>query len=158
MSFMESLSKAGASTAAVVVWTLTAFLMLGAVWEARKFVTVRESLAVIMATTPPEIVVTDKPAEEAEYMRVVDMVKQMHPTLRIGYDTNSKGIFTESNDLAAYYEWLISIYDIMTAVPNAKWATVSMCVGDGCTTGAKYRIVMTAQRRDIDLKIVENKK
>lgn len=151
MSFMESLSKAGASTAAVVVWTLTAFLMLGAVVEARKFVTMRESLAVTMATKPPEILVTDVPATEAEYNRVVDLVKQMHPSLRVTYDASNKAITTESNDLAAYYEWLISIYDIMTAIPNAKWSTVSMCVGDGCS-GVKYRIVMSAQRRDIELK------
>jgi hypothetical protein len=151
MSLLESLSKAGASTAAIIIWSLTAILMIGAVTEARKFVVSRDSLAVESVVAPPTIEVKDVPVSEEEYKRLAEAVKQMHPSLRISFDLSNKAIVTEASDLAAYYEWLISIYDIMTVLPNAKWSTVSMCAGEGCQ-GAKYRIVLTATRRDIEVK------
>ncbi|TAH32310.1 MAG: hypothetical protein EYC62_09260 [Alphaproteobacteria bacterium] len=151
MSLMESIAKAGASGATMIVWGLTAVLILGSVNEARLLVTSRQSLQVAEATAPPSVEVKDVPIDQKEYEKVADMVRQMHPQLKVGYDSPSKSIFTEASDLAAYYEWLISIYDIMTAIPNARWTTVEMCAGDGCQR-VKYRIVMSAVRREINIK------
>lgn len=151
MSMMESVSKAGASGFAMVIWGLSIVVILGAVNEARLLVTSRQNLQLAQATVPPSIEVSEVAVNTAEYEKIAEMVKQMHPQLRVGADQQTKGIYTEATDLAAYYEWLISIYDIMTAVPNARWSTVNMCAGDGCQ-GAKYRIVMSATRREISVK------
>ncbi len=149
MSMMESIAKAGASGATMIVWGLTVVLVLGSVNEARLLVMSRQTLQVAEATVPPTISIKEVAVVQAEYEKVAAMVKQMHPQLKITYDNTSKSIVTETTDLAAYYEWLISIYDIMTAIPNARWTTVEMCAGDGCPR-AKYRIVMSAVRREIN--------
>lgn len=127
---------------------------MGAVNEARLLVTSKQSLELAKATVPPGIEVREVPVDQTRYEKVAEMVKQMHPQLRIGYEPISKGIYTEASDLGAYYEWLISIYDIMTAVPDARWSTIEMCAGDGCPR-SKYRIVMTAVRRDINARMPE---
>ncbi len=151
MSLMESIAKAGASGATMIVWGLTAVLILGSVNEARLLVTSRQALQVAEATSPPSIELKDVPVDQKEYEKVAEMVRQMHPQLKVAYDTPNKAIMTEASDLAAYYEWLISIYDIMTAIPNARWTTVEMCAGDGCVR-VKYRIVMSAVRREINVR------
>lgn len=150
MSFMESIAKVGASGATMIVWGLTTVLILGSVNEARLLVTSRQSLALAVASEPPSIDVKDVQVSEPEYKKVAEMAKQMHPQLRVSYDSSSKGIVTETNDLGGYYEWLISIYDIMTAIPNARWSTIFLCAGEGCQ-GAKYKIVMSAVRREVSV-------
>ena len=154
MSFMESIAKVGASGATMIVWGLTTVLILGSVNEARLLVTSRQSLALAVASEPPSIEVKDVQVSEQEYKKVADMVKQMHPQLKLSYDTTNKGIVTETSDLGAYYEWLISIYDIMTAIPNARWSTTFLCAGEGCM-GSKYKIGMSAVRREVA--VIENK-
>jgi hypothetical protein len=125
---MESLSRAGASTAATVIWALAAVCVLGAVNEARILTTTRESLALATAAKPPSIVVTEVPLSKMEYEAVAKRVKDRQPGLNIAVDPSGKGIITESSDIAAYYQWLISIYDIMSAAPEARWATVEMSI------------------------------
>lgn len=150
MSVMESISKVGASGVTMVIWGLTTVLILGSVNEARLLVTSRQSLALATASEPPAIEVKDVQVSENEYKKVADMVKQMHPQLKIVYDSAAKAIITETNDLGAYYEWLISIYDIMTAIPNARWTTSFLCAGEGCQQ-AKYKIVMSGVRREVSV-------
>ncbi len=151
MSLMESIAKAGASTAVMIVWGLTVVLILGSVNEARLFVTSRQSLQIASAAVPPSVELKDVPVSQAEYEKVAETVKQLHPQMRIAFDNTTKGIVSETGDLGANYEWLISIYDIMTGIPNARWTTIAMCAGESCA-GSKYRIVMSAVRREITIK------
>ncbi len=151
MSLMDSLSKAGASGVAIIVWGLTTVLILGAVNEARLLTTSRESLALTEAGKPPVIQVKEVRVDKTEYERVATLVKQMHPQLRVGVEQGGKTIVTETNDLAAYYEWLISIYDIITALPDAKWTTSLICAGEGCS-GSKHKIALSGVRRVPEVK------
>lgn len=146
MNAIESLSKVGATGVALVIWVLAFFCVLGAVWEARKFATAQESIALAHLTKPPVIEVVDQDLSKEDYEKVVKDAKERHPNINFTYESRDNSITAASNDIAAYYDWLISIYTVMTSQPDARWSTISMCAGDGCPR-SKYFITMTGKKR-----------
>ena len=148
MNLMEAISRAGASGAAMVIWGLATVCVLGAVNEARLLTTSRESLVLARASNPPTIDVQEVSLSKDEYEKIVIETKNRHPNLLINSEASSGGsaITSATNDIAAYYDWLISIYNIMATQPDARWSTIAMCVGDGCIRN-KYSITMTASKR-----------
>ncbi|MGE0252244.1 MAG: hypothetical protein AB7G80_06310 [Dongiaceae bacterium] len=144
MSMIESVSKAGATGAAIAVWVLTAILMFAAAHDAYMLVVGRTELDFANASKPPRIEVKEQKVSEADYKAVVERVMRFHSSTKFASDRD--GITIQQTDIAGYYQWLIAIYDVMTAMPDARWKTDEMCAGDACQR-AKYFIRVSALRR-----------
>jgi len=151
MNFLDALGTAKATGIALLIWGIALFLAGGAALEARIKSDDRTKINLVEQSTPAKLVVRDEEVSAAEYNKVVQTLTNIHQnvTFTTGRQgrKNVSGIRVGIDDVSAYYTFVIVIYDIMTAVPDARWQFDYICAGEGCSGNVPYQATLKAYRK-----------